>query len=169
MNGSRGEHRFTISEERGYDHTQHAPLYGLFVLPAVILLVVAGRLPPQQAPASFALFGAAGVLGVLALSFRQLTVRDEGDCLALRFGPLPLLRKRIRYADILAAERSRSTLVDGWGIHWVPGRGWSFNLWGFDCVRLTLSSGQTIRVGTDAPDGLAQFLQQRRGGPSDSG
>jgi hypothetical protein len=46
--------------------------------------------------------------------FGSLTIRDEGDCLALRFGPLPLLRKRIRYADITGVEVGRTTILDGW-------------------------------------------------------
>ena len=61
----------------------------------------------------------------------------------------------------MAAEPDRSNVIDGWGIHWVPGRGWTYNLWGFDCVRLTLAGGRTIRVGTDDPRSLAQFVQTR--------
>jgi hypothetical protein len=45
----------------------------------------------------------------------------------------------------------------------VPGRGWTYNLWGFDCVRLTFKNGRTVRVGTDDPIGLAAFLQPKLG------
>jgi len=38
----------------------------------------------------------------VALSFVRLTVRDEGDCLAIRFGVLPVFRKCIPYSAIEA-------------------------------------------------------------------
>ena len=56
--------------------------------------------------------------------------------LALRFGPLPVLRKTFRYADITGVEIGRTSVIDGWGIHYMPGRGWTYNLWGFNCVKL---------------------------------
>ena len=92
--------------------------------------------------------------------FGSLTISDEGDCLALRFGPLPLLRKTIRYADITGVAIGRTSVVDGWGIHYFPGRGWTYNLWGFACVKLKLGR-KIIRVGTDDAEGLAEFLKQK--------
>ena len=91
---------------------------------------------------------------------------DEGDRLALRFGPLPLLRKMIRYADITSVEIGRTKIIDGWGMHHVPGRGWTYNLWGFACVKLTLGR-KIIRVGTDDADELAKIIREKmgRGGP----
>ena len=64
------------------------------------------------------------------LAFHHLTVSDEGDALAVRFGPLPLFGTRIRYAEITAAEPSQTSIIDGWGVHYIPGRGWTYNLWG---------------------------------------
>jgi len=81
---------------------------------------------------------AAAILALCGLAFGSLTIRDEGEYLAIRFGPLPVLCKRIRYADITGVETGRTKLIDGWGIHYMPGRGWTYNLWGYDCVKLTL-------------------------------
>jgi hypothetical protein len=86
------------------------------------------------------------------------TVRSD---LALRFGPVPLLGKRIPYAQIRGVRAARSKLFDGWGIHWVPGRGWTFNLWGFDCVEVDMQNGKTLRIGTDDVDGLVGHLVAR--------
>ncbi len=91
-----------------------------------------------------------------------MTIRDEGEYLALRFGPLPFLRKRIRYADITGVEIGRTSILDGWGIHFMPGRGWTYNVWGFACVKLTLAR-KIIRVGTDDAEGLAKFLREKIG------
>lgn len=160
MNDALAENTFTLPHQPEYEHTQWAPtqwvilLPGLAVMAGVILLV-------NEPPVTMLMLLVSGVLILTAYSFRRLLVSDEGNALALHFGPVPLFRKRIQYADIASAERDRTNVIDGWGIHWVPGRGWTYNLWGFDCVRLTLNSGRTIRVGTDDPEGLTRFLQQR--------
>jgi hypothetical protein len=160
MNDAIAESTFTLPHQPEYEHTQLAPLYWLMLAPVLVLVIVAVILGTDAAAVRGMLL-VGGLIVLTAFSFRQLLVRDEGQVLALRFGPIPLFRKRIAYADIAAAERDRSTVMDGWGIHWVPGRGWTYNLWGFDCVRLALKSGRTIRVGTDDPEALARFLQKK--------
>lgn len=161
MFGSTAQTTFSAAHQPEYEHTQWAPMCWMILLPGLAVLLIAGVLSNDAVIAPLMLVGV--VLVVTAFSFRSLRVVDEGDVLAIRFGPIPLFRKRIPYADIQAAERDRSSIVDGWGIHWVPGRGWTYNLWGFDCVRLTLTRGRTVRVGTDDPDGLARFLNEKRG------
>ena len=47
------------------------------------------------------------------------------------YGPLPVFSESIRYSDITLVEYDRSGVIDGWGIHWVPGRRTTRNLWGF--------------------------------------
>jgi hypothetical protein len=147
-----------------YNHTQYGYLHWLLLLPAAAMLIAATRLARVEPPIAVVLTVAGAVLVLTAQMFGRLTVRDEGQWLAVRYGPLPVLRKRIRYAEITAVEPGRSSILDGWGIHWCPGRGWTYNLWGFDCVRLTLGR-RTLRVGTDDPQGLAAFLRQRMAAP----
>jgi hypothetical protein len=143
----------------GYRHTQTAPLH--YLLYAVAAGMVAGAWSCRSDPADYwVLLGAALVIVLSALSFQHLTVADEGDFLALRYGPLPLFRKHIAYADITAVERSRSSWLDGWGIHYLPGRGRTYNLWGFDCAKLRLGR-KIIRVGSDDADHLVAFLQTK--------
>ena len=57
--------------------------------------------------------------------------------------------------------RSRSRLLDGWGIHLCTRGGWVWNLWGYDCVDIDSTGGKKLRLGTDAPEGLAAFLQSK--------
>ena len=104
----------------------------------------------------------AGILALCGLAFGSLTISDEGEYLALRFGPLPVLRKTIRYADITGVEVGRTKIIDGWGIHYFPGRGWTYNVWGFACVKLTLGR-KIIRVGTDDAEELAKFVREKSG------
>jgi hypothetical protein len=147
-----------------YEHTQWAPMYLLILAPGLAVLLLAAVFS-QQPDVVLVSLVASSALVATAYSFRSLRVADEGDVLAIRYGPLPVFRKRIRYADIQAAERDRSSVVDGWGIHWVPERGWTYNLWGFDCVRLTLAGGRTIRIGSDDPEGLVRFLHRKFASP----
>ncbi len=103
---------------------------------------------------------AALVMLALAESFRHLTVTDEMDRLVIRYGPLPLFRKTVPYNQIAGVEVGRTTFLDGWGIHYSLRGGWVYNLWGTDCVVLTLRRGKLF-VGTDDPEGLAAFLRER--------
>jgi len=104
----------------------------------------------------------AAVLVFFAFSFKFLRVHDDGDCLAIRFGPLPVFRRRIPYSQITGVEAGGSGFIDGWGIHYMPGRGLTYNLWGFDCVIVRLGA-KTVRIGTDDVDGLVAFLRSKIG------
>ena len=97
---------------------------------------------------------------LLAASFHYLAVEDEVDRLAVRFGPLPLFRRSVRYDEILSVETGRTMSIEGWGIHMSPRGGWVWNLWGYECVVLHFANG-TLRIGTDDASNLAAFLQSR--------
>ena len=140
-----------------YSHTQKAPWFLLLYTFGVAFLVVGWML--REEPVVCVGFPVAGAfMLVLGASFQRLTVADEGDRLAIRFGPLPLFQKRVRYNDIREVELGRTTFLDGWGIHLRLRGGWVWNIWGRDCVVIHLQRG-TLRVGTDDPENLAQFLR----------
>ena len=147
-----------------YEHTQKAPLHWLLYLPAVVL-VAAAWLSRGQVLLALIMLGAAALLFMLGFSFQRLTIRDEGVWLGIRYGPLPIFRARIAYADISAAEPGQTSWVDGWGIHWIPGRGCTYNLWGFSCATLCVR-GRTVRVGTDDAAHLVAFLKSKLPSPS---
>ncbi len=141
----------------GYHHTQKGPLHYIMFATAAIMFL--GAWLAREEPIAAIVVSVTGLLVfVLAFAFVRLTVQDEVDCLAIRFGPLPLFSKRIPYGEITAVEPDRTNFLDGWGVHWIPGRGWTYNLWGFDCVKLTLGS-KVIRVGTDDVENLVEFLR----------
>lgn len=159
MNATLTQPGIVDRDGREYDHRQGAPLYRLLLIPALLLAFLSLTVGNERD--ATLLLALSGVMGLFAFSFQWLEVRDQGRYLGVRYGPIPLFGKRFRYAEIMAAQPDRTSFIDGWGIHWVPGRGWTYNLWGFDCVRLTLKNGRTVRIGTDDPEGLAAFLQQR--------
>ncbi|HYW81334.1 MAG TPA: hypothetical protein VE890_17250 [Thermoguttaceae bacterium] len=145
-----------------YKHTQTAPL-GILLFALGVGMFVGAWFVRDDPVAVWVLPIMALLVCVFAFSFQHLTVEDEGDRLAVRFGPLPLFCKRIAYGQIQRVEADRTTLVDGWGIHYVPGRGWTYNLWGFDCVKLTLN-GRMLRIGSDDVENLLVFLRSKTGG-----
>lgn len=156
-----------------YEHTQHGKLQWILWGAAVACAIGAFFFwsrhdqPDLAAPdvralrwAAWLCVACAGICVALVFSFGSLTVRDEGDALLLRFGPWPFWRKRLPYADIEDPRPARSMLIDGWGIHWFPGRGWTWNVWTLDCVEIRLR-GKPFRIGTDDKEALAAFLQAR--------
>lgn len=159
-----------MSDDHSYRHTQQAPLclilYGISLLFAV--LAVALRHEPVL---PWLFFIASVVVLILATSFHSLTVTDHGERLSVSFGPLPLFRRNVAYNNLVNVQAGRTTLLDGWGIHISLNGGWVWNIWGRDCVVLTLKNG-TLRIGTDDQDALADFLRSRltesRRGQSDA-
>jgi hypothetical protein len=146
-----------------YNHTQKAPLYLIFY-PIVVALLVLAWVGQDQVPVVLSTLGVAATLVLVSLMFRQLTVRDEGERLAIRYGPLPVFRKLIPYSKMDLVEQGRSSVVDGWGIHWIPGRGFTYNLWGRDCAILMVE-GRVFRIGSDDVENLVAFLREKVGIP----
>jgi hypothetical protein len=142
-----------------YHHTQKGPWSLMLYVVAAAFLAAGGVF--WHVPAMPIIFFVTGAfMFLLGASIGHLTVSDEVHQLLIRFGPFPLFRKRFWYDDIIDVEKGRITLIDGWGIHWVPRRGWIWNIWGYDCVIIRHRRG-TFRVGTDDPDGLVKFLRSR--------
>jgi len=143
-----------------YEHTQRAPLHWLLHILAVGMTATACA-SFSAAPFVTLILGPVSVMFcLLGLMFAHLTVYGEDDSLVVKYGPLRLFGTRVSYADIASVQSARSALIDGWGIHCIPGRGWTFNLWGYDCVELVVK-GRMLRIGTDDVENLVQFLNSR--------
>lgn len=142
-----------------YRHTQKAPWYLLLYALAGLFLAV-GWCVHAEFPLEAILLATGFFMILLGASFQRLTVEDEGNQLAIRFGPFPLFRKRIWYEDIVEVGKDRMIFGDSWGIHWSPWGGWVWSIRGRDCVRIRRKRG-IIRIGTDDLDGLTEFLNGR--------
>lgn len=112
----------TDKAARGYSHTQKAPLclilYGSGITAINLAVLIGDYLGIVIAG------GVSLVLLLLAPCFHYLAVEDQGDVLAIRFGPVPLFRRTVQYADIGSVEIGRTPLMDGWGIHLSIRGGW---------------------------------------------
>jgi hypothetical protein len=139
----------------GYSHTQRAPM--CLILYGSALACFAGACIIEETSVIFIVGGASLLMVLLAPAFHRLSVVDQGDVLAIRFGPLPLSRRTVRYTDIEMVEVGRTLVLDGWGIHYSITGGWVWNLWGRDCVEVHFKRG-ILRIGTDDATNLAGFL-----------
>jgi hypothetical protein len=107
-------------------------------------------------------FGFFSILfALISACFFWLTVQDEVDRLRIRFGPIPLFQRTVRYSDIQDVEVTRTSVLDGWGIHWSFRGGWVWNIWGRKAVLVKLDRNRKLWIGTDEPDALAAFLKEK--------
>ena len=148
-----------------YQHTQFGKLWIILLMVALLEGLVAIPLIAGggEEGVGVVLLVTALILFVFAQCFVALTVSDRGDHLLVQFGPVPLFKRRIPYAEMVSVEPSRSTFFEGLGIHLVPGKGWTWNIWGRDCVDVNLAEGNRVRVGTDDQAALLRFLRGRLG------
>ena len=145
-----------------YHHVQKAPWYLLLIVIGVGQIVFAAILPVTNV-IRLVLGVSSGVLLLLSLAFKQMTVFEENEELAVQFGPLPILRRRLPFSEMESVARGRTTILDGWGVHLSPRGGWTWNIWGRDCVTVRLRGNRIIHIGTDDPEGLEAFLKSRLG------
>lgn len=143
----------------GYDRSQNGSTCLLLYFMALFTGLLSWPARDDRWLASI-LLGSALMMLMLAASFHHLRVRDRGEHLEVAFGPLPLFRRLIRYADIRSVEAGRLTLLDGLGLRRSKHGGWTWTIRGRDCVVVNLDRS-SLRIGTDDPQGLIDFLQSR--------
>ena len=144
----------------GYDHTQKGIVHwlvfgtGLFSLWAAYGAISADSL-------GWLVLIAVAVFFLLTPCFAHLRVRDIGDELEIAFGPWRVFKRTVAYHQIADVAIARGTLIDGWGIHRHPVRGWIWTIHGFRRVQLDLHDGSKLRIGTDEPEALETYLRTR--------
>jgi hypothetical protein len=140
----------------GYSHTQRAPLCVILYGSALFSFLLAWIVGEMSGLAIGAAVGV--VIALISSAFHHLTIEDKGDQLAIGFGPLPVFRRTVKYADIEKVKVGRTLILDGWGIHYSIRGGWVWNLWGRECVVVHFKQRGVLRIGTDDAEELARFL-----------
>lgn len=143
-----------------YRHTQRSP--ALLVLPlfaAAVPLAILVFGPVASAPAGMkiVLVVTALVLVATSAAFSSLTIAVADGRLSWHFGP-GVVRKSVPVAEVVAAERTRTRLWEGWGIHFTT-RGWLYNVAGRDAVLITRRDGSRFMLGSDEPEALVQAIR----------
>ena len=135
-----------------YKHTQ----IGYFMIVCgAIALVIALEVFFRKATVTSMLGGLAAIFVIIGL-FATLTVEIRDGFLKFRFG-LGLIRKKLKVAEIESCEVVRNPWYYGWGIH-ATGKGWVYNVSGFEAVEIFMSDGRRLRIGTDEPDLLRKAI-----------
>jgi hypothetical protein len=143
-----------------YEHTQAGWMMRIACIVTSLGLVVLAAMPElsdEPAP-PLALLAAAAFAAVVGWTWGALTVRIQNGALQVRFG-LGFPRKTLPLAEIAAAEVTRTTFLEGWGLRRTR-RGWLYNVSGFDAVLLRLTNGRTLMVGTDEPRRLKTAIER---------
>ncbi len=139
-----------------YRHTQVgtvivAAVLGVALVTLGLLLSSAGTLPLPALMVS--------VMTAVALSlFSWLTVEIQGNTLSCRFG-VGLIQRKIPLSEVGHVSAVRNPWWVGWGIRWIPGRYWLWNVSGFQAVELTMKDGRRFRIGTDEPEALVHAIE----------
>ena len=110
-------------------------------------------------PGSDIELGIAALLIFVAYLFSSLTIEVTDTTLRWWFGP-GFWRKQVPLAEIANAQPARTTVIEGWGVHFTR-RGWLYNVSGFGAVAIHLKSGRRFVLGTNEPDRLASVLRER--------
>jgi hypothetical protein len=141
-----------------YRHTQ----LGYVTLTVTLLVALAVAVLPSRSARSVTL-GVASLLAICAVLFSSLTVEITGGELRFHFGP-GFWRKRFPLTEVAAANPTRTSWWEGWGIRITP-RGVLYNVSGTNAVEIELQSGKRFRIGTDQPDALVQAVRTAIGAP----
>jgi hypothetical protein len=157
-----GTHR-RLGDRMSYHHTQRGELHWVLTLLGAAWFLAAW-MARHHAAATFSLMFVAAVCFLLSLSLQTLTVRDEGEHLRIRFGPLPLFQRRIAYRDVTAVAVDRLPARSGawrWLLLRLPRCWGTYRVAADACVRLSLEGDRVVCVGSDDADNLAAFVRQR--------
>jgi hypothetical protein len=137
-----------------YKHTQIGRIILVIATPVLLILAFWAAIYPI-----LSMIITLAALVILLGLFSALTVTCDAEKLSFYFGP-GIIRKTIKYSDIMTIEKVRNSWYYGWGVRWY-GRGWLYNVSGLDAIEITLNSGSQLRLGTDEPDKLTAFLKSR--------
>jgi hypothetical protein len=139
-----------------YNHKQ---IGTVIIVPMIILFfVVIMMSPTNKAIQSILVVVVLVFIAVLAL-FYSLNVEIKNNTIICRFG-IGLIQKHIPLSEIQAANTVQNPWWIGWGIRWIPGRYWLWNVSGFQAVELTYKDGHRFRIGTDEPEALLNAIKK---------
>lgn len=137
-----------------YRHTQVANwIWSLLGGVAVVLFVVGMS---DWRPMRYAAVALCPLLVLGGWMFRSLTIEIVDGELHWRFGP-GWIHKRVPLAEIASARVVRTSVIEGWGIHYSR-FGWLYNISGLNAVAITLRNGKRFCLGTDQPEALLAQL-----------
>jgi hypothetical protein len=141
-----------------YRHTQFGSVIFIGLL-ATMMVVFIVCLNLRVFP--LALFATLPVLAILLALFYSLNVEISSNVLICRFG-IGLIRRQIPLSDIQEVRAVTNPWFSGWGIRWMPGQYWLWNVSGLRAVELLLKNGTRFRIGSDEPEALVHAIEANK-------
>ncbi|MCG3156413.1 MAG: hypothetical protein DKINENOH_03037 [bacterium] len=138
-----------------YRHTQVGTVIIIAVLSAAIVTLFV--LVMGAGPSWFSPLTVLAIMGVVLAMFSSLTVEVEKSTLTCWFG-VGFVRKTILLSEVDQVRAVVNPWFVGWGIRWIPGSYWVWNVSGFRAVELVMQNGTRFRIGTDQPEALVQAI-----------
>ena len=87
-------------------------------------------------------------------------MQDEGDAVAIRYGPLPVFNKLVPYDEMTSVKAGRSLIIDGWASITFPG-GVGHITFGVSTARSFTFGNGSFCIGLIDVDNLTAFLQSK--------
>jgi hypothetical protein len=142
-----------------YAHTQRSlPIAILFGAAGIgtIVLALARKSTSASAGPRLTILAAGVVLTASTVVFSSLTVQVDAGRLSWHFGP-GIVRKSVPLSAIAHTEITRTTILNGWGIHYTS-RGWLYNVSGRSALLVRLRDGSQFLLGSDEPETLERAI-----------
>ena len=141
-----------------YDHDQTAWAI-LGVLAAILTIFPVTYFAIGEQTESLPILGGSiAILFLIGLLFYKGSTRVTIENVQFSFGP-GLISKTIKLSEIESLKPVRNSFWNGFGIRFT-GRSWLYNVSGYEAVEFSLSTGKTIRFGTDEPDRLIAAVRR---------
>ena len=132
------------------------------LLPLPVLLAAVSAVERRDAASLEALAVTAVVCAVGLLGLGRLTIELRGDILAWSFGYLGWPRWQLPLAQVVQVDVGRPSLWRGAGIKGLLGKDRLYTVAvGGPALRLTLTDGRSVTLGTPEPDRLEAQLRAR--------
>lgn len=140
-----------------YEHTQRGTIIIGGVAAAIILILCMSFIFGPVWITMIVLFILVFVLSIMS----TLTVSAGSGTLAIRFGPVGLVRKSWPLAEIVSVTTVTNPWYYGYGLRITP-QGPLYNVSGPHAVEVRLMSGKAFRIGTDEPYALKEAIDLAR-------
>lgn len=145
-----------------YRHTQIGYLMIIVSLSVVLLYAFLYKTISAEANSAIIFVTIIMAFAVLILaSFSTLQVTVDEQYMRIRFG-YGLVRKEFAVGEIVSAESVKNHWYYGWGVRvWFWPYMQIYNVSGFDAVEIVMKDGKRYRIGTDTPQELENFLNDK--------
>jgi hypothetical protein len=140
-----------------YEHKQVAYwMYWFAIAMLMFFMLISSAFGSGFVPAGISL-----LVAVIIFVFSRLETRVDEQAISWSFG-WGWPGANLALADVASIEITRTSLVEGFGIHWTIWHGWLWNVGGFQAVELHTRSGGRVTLGTDDPEGLYDAILAHR-------